>query len=228
MCVYGLMRGVRLVCVVGCECRAWVQCVALCACWCVRVVCVLVCACWCVRVGVCVLCVVCGCVWCGVCLFVWHAENLRVCIQHGSVCAFKTFPCVPATCAHVFKKIFFSHALCDVGHSFVAQSHSIDVPRWYVMRISSHSRNIFITDSVPKPWQCCIGFLLFHRCLRHFCAITSAKLPSTAIMAPPDVHVPVASTSVTRASAAPALKTQMKKRHPFIITGLKCCAFVCG
>ena len=45
------------------------------------VVCVL-CACWCVRVGVRV----------GVCLFVWHAENLRVCIQHGPVCAFKTFP----------------------------------------------------------------------------------------------------------------------------------------
>ena len=45
MCVYGLMRGVRLVSwCVGCECRAWVQCVALCAC----VVCVL-----CVCVGVC-------------------------------------------------------------------------------------------------------------------------------------------------------------------------------
>ena len=91
MCVYELMRGVRLVSwCVGCECRAWVQCVALCACWCVRVVCVL-CA-----------CCVCGCVLCGVCLFVWHAENLRVCIQHVPVCAFKMSPCVPATCPHVF------------------------------------------------------------------------------------------------------------------------------
>ena len=69
VCVYRLMRGVRLVSwCVGCECR-----VLVCACWCVRVVCVLVCACWCVRVvcvlvcacGVCVLCVCVGvCVWC--------------------------------------------------------------------------------------------------------------------------------------------------------------------
>ena len=90
----------------------------LCAC-CVRV-CVLVCACWCVRVGVCVLVLVFGvgvlvcvvavlvcvllCV--GVCVsvfvVVWHAENLRVCIQHVPVCAFKMSPCVPATCPHVF------------------------------------------------------------------------------------------------------------------------------
>ena len=40
--------------------------------------------------------------------------------------------------------IFFSFALCDVGYFFVAQSHSIDVPRWYVMRISSHFR-IFVS-----------------------------------------------------------------------------------
>ena len=84
--VCGLCRGVWGVSAVR-GCSVWRY---------VRVgVCVLVCACW-----VCACCV-CGCVWCGVCLFVWHAENLRVSIQHGPVCAFKTFPCVPATCAHV-------------------------------------------------------------------------------------------------------------------------------
>ena len=57
---------------------------------CVRVVSVLVCV------------VLCGVVVCGlVFVVVWHADNLRVCIQHGPVCAFKTFPCVPETCAHV-------------------------------------------------------------------------------------------------------------------------------
>ena len=107
------------VCVLVCACGVCVLCVA---CWCVRVVC----ACWCVRVGVCVLVCACGCVRvvcaccvcvcvgvcvcelvcaCGVCLFVWHAENLRVCIQHGPVCAFQTFPCVPATCPHVLKHV---------------------------------------------------------------------------------------------------------------------------
>ena len=47
--------------------------------------------CVCVCVGVC---------WC-VFVVVWHAENLRVCIQHVPVCAFKMSPCVPATCPHV-------------------------------------------------------------------------------------------------------------------------------
>ena len=42
--------------------------------------------------------------------------------------------------------IFFSFALCDVGYFFVAQFHSIDVPRWYVMRISSRSRIIFMSS----------------------------------------------------------------------------------
>ena len=73
MCVYGLMRGVRLVSwCVGCECRAWVQCVALCAC-CVRVgVCVLVCACCVCACCVCAcVCVVLVCVL-GVCVLgVW-------------------------------------------------------------------------------------------------------------------------------------------------------------
>ena len=31
--------------------------------------------------------------------------------------------------------------LSDVGYFFVAQFHSIDEPRWSVMRISSRSRN---------------------------------------------------------------------------------------
>ena len=43
----------------------------------------------------------------------------------------------------VITLIFFSFELCDVRYFFVAQSHSIDVPRWYVMRISSHSRIIY-------------------------------------------------------------------------------------
>ena len=64
-------------------------------------VCVLgVCVCVCV-LGVCWLCV--GCVLvvcCAVFVVVWHAENPRVCIQHVPVCAFKTSPCVPATCPH--------------------------------------------------------------------------------------------------------------------------------
>ena len=34
-----------------------------------------------------------------------------------------------------------SIVLSDVGYFFVAQFHSIDVPRWSVMRISSRSRN---------------------------------------------------------------------------------------
>ena len=51
----------------------------------VRVVCVCVLVC----VGMYVVCV---CV--GVCVVVvWHAENLRVCIENVPVCAFKTFPC---------------------------------------------------------------------------------------------------------------------------------------
>ena len=41
--------------------------------------------------------------------------------------------------------ILLSFALCAVGYFFVAQSHSIDVPRWYVVRISSHSRIIFMS-----------------------------------------------------------------------------------
>ena len=32
--------------------------------------------------------------------------------------------------------IFFSFALCDVGYFFVAQLHSIDVPRWSVIFFS--------------------------------------------------------------------------------------------
>ena len=101
-----------LVCVRVGVCACWCVCVlvcvrvGVCACWCVCVlVCVRVgvCTCWCVYVLVCVRVGVCACVWCGVCLFVWHAENLRVCIQHGPVCAFNTAPCVPATCAHVLK-----------------------------------------------------------------------------------------------------------------------------
>ena len=68
--------------------------VCLSVCLCVSVcVCVGVCGVW-----SCVVCVVvCGVVF----VVVWHAENLRACIQHVSVCAFKTFPCVPATCQHV-------------------------------------------------------------------------------------------------------------------------------
>ena len=41
--------------------------------------------------------------------------------------------------------IFFSFALCDGGYFFVAQSHYTDVPGWYVKRIASHSRNIFMS-----------------------------------------------------------------------------------
>ena len=40
----------------------------------------------------------------------------------------------------------FQFALCDVGYFFVAQSHSSDVPRWYVMRISSRSRIVFVSS----------------------------------------------------------------------------------
>ena len=55
---------------------------------CVCVVCCVCCGCVVlVRVVVCV--VVCGVVF----VVVWHAEN--------PVCAFKTLPCVPATCPHV-------------------------------------------------------------------------------------------------------------------------------
>ena len=43
--------------------------------------------------------------------------------------------------------IFFSFASCDVGYFFVAQFHSIDVPRWYGMRIySSRSRIMFMSS----------------------------------------------------------------------------------
>ena len=72
----------------------------LCAC-CVRVVCVLMCVCVdvCVLVcvSVCVYACLCWCVWCVVVcgvvfVVVWHAENLRVCIQHVTVCAFKMSP----------------------------------------------------------------------------------------------------------------------------------------
>ena len=43
--------------------------------------------------------------------------------------------------------IFFSFASCDVGYFFVAQFHSIDVPRWYGMKISSsRSRTIFTSS----------------------------------------------------------------------------------
>ena len=62
----------------------------------------------CVRDGVCVVCglvwcVLCGVVVCGVvwCLLWCGTLKTRVCIQHVPVCAFKTFPCVPATCPHV-------------------------------------------------------------------------------------------------------------------------------
>ena len=41
---------------------------------------------------------------------------------------------------------FSSIALCDVDYFFVAQFQSIDVPRWYVMRISSRSRIIFMSS----------------------------------------------------------------------------------
>ena len=89
-----------LVC--GCVCLRMSLCVSVCVSVLVCVVCGLV---WCV------LCVVCGCVWlcvvvCGM-LFVvvWHAENPHVCIQHVPVCAFKTFPCVPATCPHEKKHV---------------------------------------------------------------------------------------------------------------------------
>ena len=43
-----------------------------------------------------------------------------------------------------FVNLLFS--LCYVvGYFFVAQSHSIDIPRWSVMRISSRSRIIFMS-----------------------------------------------------------------------------------
>ena len=42
--------------------------------------------------------------------------------------------------------IFFSFASCDVGQFFVAQFHSIDVPRRYVMRITSRSRIVFMSS----------------------------------------------------------------------------------
>ena len=44
--------------------------------------------------------VVCVCVVCVLVCVVWHAGNPRVCIQNVPVCAFKTFPCVPATYPH--------------------------------------------------------------------------------------------------------------------------------
>ena len=127
MCVYGLMSGVRLVSwCVGCECRAWVQCVALCAC-CVRVgVCVLVCACWCVRVGVRVVCgvvFVCSCGLCGVCcvvcvvvcgvvfVVVWHAENLRVCT-----------PCVRSKRSRVYRQ--HAHMFFERTHGDVLNAHT--------------------------------------------------------------------------------------------------------
>ena len=38
-----------------------------------------------------------------------------------------------------------SAVLSDVGYFFVAQFQSINVPRWYVMRISSRSRIVFMS-----------------------------------------------------------------------------------
>ena len=104
-------------------------CVLVCACW------VCVCVCWCVCVGVCVLgvcvgvcgvvVVCCGVLWCVVVacgvvfVVVWHAENLRVCIQHVPVCAFKMSPCVPATCPHVF----FMWACCRYTRGHFERTH---------------------------------------------------------------------------------------------------------
>ena len=80
-----------------------------------------VCLSVCVCVGVCGVwsCVVCV-VECGVVfVVVWHAENLRVCIQHVPVCAFKTFPCVPATCPHVL----YMWACCRYTRGHFERTH---------------------------------------------------------------------------------------------------------
>ena len=116
-----------------CVCGVRVGVCVLCACWCVHVdgcvcvgvcvsvsvsVCVCVGVCWCVVLcGVC--CVVCVVV-CGVVfVVVWNAENLRVCIQHVPVCAFKTFPCVPATCPNVL----CMWACCRYTRGHFARTH---------------------------------------------------------------------------------------------------------
>ena len=51
----------------------------------------------------------------------------------------------------LFLSFFFtldllSIVLNDVRSFFVAQFHSINVPRWYVMRISSRSRIVFMSS----------------------------------------------------------------------------------
>ena len=53
----------------------------------------------------------------------------------------------------------FHFLLCDAGYFFFAQSHTVDIPRWSVMRISSRSRIIFMSffwshcSSGSLQWQ---------------------------------------------------------------------------
>ena len=57
----------------------------------------------------------------------------------GAAASFKSF---------IFRFLLlssFNFVLCDVGHFFVTQSHSIDVSRWSALSISSHSRIIFMS-----------------------------------------------------------------------------------
>ena len=96
-CVRVVCVGVCVsVCVSVCGVCSVVLCV-LCVVWCC--VCCVCCVC-CMCCMCCVLCCVLVCVWCGVCCGVARWKP-RVCIQNVSVCAFKTYPCVPATCPHV-------------------------------------------------------------------------------------------------------------------------------
>ena len=61
-----------------------------------------------------------------------------------------------------FSTVFWSSfhfLLCDAGYFFFAQSHTVDIPRWSVMRISSRSRIIFMSffwshcSSESLQWQ---------------------------------------------------------------------------
>ena len=69
--------------------------------------------------------------------FIWvtHAELIAELLLSSKKASFFTF----------YFALLFDFALCDVGHFFVAQSHSIDVPRWSALSISSHSRIIFVS-----------------------------------------------------------------------------------
>ena len=93
--------------------------------------------CRCVRVGVCVR----GCV--------WHAENLRVCIQHVPVCAFKTSPCVPAPRAGAEKNMW---ACCRYTRGRFERTHA--------GVLNAHTEGLSLSSLFP-PFSLSLSFSLF-------------------------------------------------------------------